>query len=122
MHDDVAELAGGFVTADRTADQDVRSAAGRIFHARVRVAYSVLRHRQDAEDIAQEAFVRAYRRFNQLRDRDRFRAWLVRMTWRLALDRPHRRSRRLLRRSSIRTSARTSTAMRRRSTMAGICS
>lgn len=54
-----------------------------------RVAYSVLRHRQDAEDVAQDAFVRAHRQFPQLRDRERFRAWLVRMTWRLALD--HRR-------------------------------
>jgi RNA polymerase sigma-70 factor (ECF subfamily) len=52
-----------------------------------RVAFGVLRHRQDAEDVAQEAFVKAYRSFRQLRDRDRFRAWLVRMTWRLALDR-----------------------------------
>ena len=49
--------------------------------------YGVLRHRQDAEDVAQEAFAKAYRSFNQLRDRDRFRAWLVRMTWRLAIDR-----------------------------------
>lgn len=52
----------------------------------VRVAYGVVRSRADAEDVAQEAFVRAYRRFASLRDRDRFRAWLVRMTWRLALD------------------------------------
>jgi len=52
-----------------------------------RVAFSVLRHREDAEDIAQEAFAKAYRSFRQLRDRDRFRAWLVRMTWRMALDR-----------------------------------
>jgi RNA polymerase sigma-70 factor (ECF subfamily) len=54
-----------------------------------RVAYSVLRHRQDAEDVAQEAFVRAHREFHQLRDRDKFRGWLARMTWRMALD--HRR-------------------------------
>jgi RNA polymerase sigma-70 factor (ECF subfamily) len=54
-----------------------------------RVAFSVLRQRQDAEDVAQQAFVRAYRRFSSLRDRERFRSWLVRMTWRLALD--HRR-------------------------------
>src|SRR6187397_1857380 len=52
----------------------------------VRIAYSVVRNGADAEDVAQEAFVRAYRRFSSLRDRERFRAWLVRMTWRLALD------------------------------------
>ncbi len=52
-----------------------------------RVAYSVLRHRQDAEDAAQDAFVRAHREFASLRDRERFRAWLVRTTWRLAVDR-----------------------------------
>jgi len=65
-----------------------------------RVAYGVLRHRQDAEDVAQEAFVKAYRSFNQLRDRERFRAWLVRMTWRLALDRQRGDRRRLARESA----------------------
>src|SRR4051794_26994836 len=87
MHDDVAQLAGGFVTADRTADQDFEARLLESSTLAFRVAYSVLRHRQDAEDVAQEAFVRAYRHFSQLRDRERFRAWLVRMTWRLALDR-----------------------------------
>ena len=62
-----------------------------------RVAYSVLRQREEAEDVAQEAFTRAYRRFRQLRDRTRFRAWLVRMTWRLALDRQRGERRRLTR-------------------------
>ena len=62
-----------------------------------RVAYSVLRQREDAEDVAQEAFTRAYRRFRRLRDRTRFRAWLVRMTWRLALDRQRGERRRLSR-------------------------
>jgi RNA polymerase sigma-70 factor (ECF subfamily) len=52
-----------------------------------RVAYSVLRSREDAEDVAQDAAVRAYRGFHRLRDRERFRAWLVRIAWRLALDR-----------------------------------
>lgn len=42
-----------------------------------RVAYAVLRRREDAEDVAQEALVRAYQRFASLRDRERFRAWLV---------------------------------------------
>src|SRR6185503_10256142 len=66
----------------------------------VRVAYSVLRHREDAEDVAQEAFAKAYRSFSQLRDRDRFRAWLVRMTWRMALDRQRANRRRTAREES----------------------
>ena len=52
-----------------------------------RVALSVLRRREDAEDVAQDAFLRARRAFSGLRDRERFRAWLVRTSFRLALDR-----------------------------------
>jgi len=52
-----------------------------------RVARGVLRNDEDAEDIAQEALLRAYRRFERLRERTRFRAWLVRISFRLALDR-----------------------------------
>jgi RNA polymerase sigma-70 factor, ECF subfamily len=52
-----------------------------------RVALSVLRNSADAEDVAQEAFVRAYRHFAELRERGRFRPWLVRTVWRLAIDR-----------------------------------
>jgi RNA polymerase sigma-70 factor, ECF subfamily len=62
-----------------------------------RVAYGVLRHREDAEDVAQEALARAYRSFRGLRDRDRFRAWLVRTAWRLAIDRQRQDRRRLAR-------------------------
>jgi len=62
-----------------------------------RVAFSVLRHREDAEDVAQDAFVRAHRNFHKLRNRDCFRAWLVRTTWRLALDHRRGEERRLLR-------------------------
>lgn len=59
-----------------------------------RVAQSVLRNRGDAEDVAQEAFVRAYRHFDRLRDRARFRGWLVRIAFRLALDRSRAAKRR----------------------------
>jgi RNA polymerase sigma-70 factor (ECF subfamily) len=55
-----------------------------------RVARGVLRNAADAEDVAQEASLRAYRRFALLRDPARFRAWLVRISFRLALD--HARS------------------------------
>lgn len=61
-----------------------------------RVALGVLRNREDAEDVAQEAFLRAHRAFGSLRDRESFRAWLVRTSFRLALDhlRGHRRRQR----------------------------
>ena len=52
-----------------------------------RVALGVLRNTAEAEDVAQEAMLRAYRNFHRLRDRERFRGWLVRTAWRLALDR-----------------------------------
>lgn len=38
-----------------------------------RVARGVLRNAADAEDVAQEAMLRSYRRFARLRDRSRFR-------------------------------------------------
>jgi RNA polymerase sigma-70 factor (ECF subfamily) len=62
-----------------------------------RVAYSVLRQREDAEDVAQEAFLRAHRSFASIRDRERFRAWLVRTSFRLALDRMRAQRRRMRR-------------------------
>jgi RNA polymerase sigma factor (sigma-70 family) len=52
-----------------------------------RVARGVLRNDADAEDVAQEALLRAYQRFARLRDRNRFRGWLVRIAFRLAIDR-----------------------------------
>jgi RNA polymerase sigma-70 factor (ECF subfamily) len=111
MHDraDVAALHpwNGSLTVDQATSvkgSEARELA-REFEARlvesstlaVRVAYSVLRNREDAEDVAQEAFAKAYRSFHQLRDRERFRAWLVRMTWRMALDRQRSNRRRVVR-------------------------
>lgn len=52
-----------------------------------RVAMGVLHNREDAEDVAQEALLRAYKNFYRLRERERFRAWLTRIAWRLAIDR-----------------------------------
>jgi RNA polymerase sigma-70 factor (ECF subfamily) len=58
-------------------------------HARFvyRVAFSVLRNHYDAEDAAQETFLRFFRARNKwagIRDR---RAWLGRTAWRVALGR-----------------------------------
>ena len=75
-----------FVSAGVDTDREFEARLADSSALAFRVAYSVVRQRQDAEDVAQEAFARAYRKFSQLRDRERFRAWLVRMTWRLAID------------------------------------
>jgi RNA polymerase sigma-70 factor, ECF subfamily len=87
----VASLAGTAVTSDASPDREL----DREFEQRLadcptlayRVALGVLRNPAEAEDVAQEAMLRAYRNFHRLRDRDRFRAWLVRTSWRLSLDR-----------------------------------
>ena len=87
MHELADRLAGRVVGVDQELEQDFEARLVESSTLAFRVAYGVLRHRQDAEDVAQEAFVKAYRRFGDLRDRESFRAWLVRMTWRLAIDR-----------------------------------
>jgi RNA polymerase sigma-70 factor (ECF subfamily) len=97
MHEETARLAGGLVIVDRDLEREFEARLAESSTLAFRVAYGVLRHRQDAEDVAQEAFVKAYRHFRELRERERFRAWLVRMTWRLAIDRQRNDRRRLAR-------------------------
>ena len=95
MHEHAERLVGSLVTADRELEREFEARLADSSRLAFRVALSVLRQWEDAEDVAQEAFAKAYRSFSQLRDRTRFRAWLVRMTWRMALDR-HRANRRRL--------------------------
>jgi RNA polymerase sigma-70 factor, ECF subfamily len=83
-------LLAPLVSVDHELEREFESRLTECSPLAFRVAFSVLRHREDAEDVAQDALVRAHRNFHRLRQRDRFRAWLVRTTWRLALD--HRRS------------------------------
>lgn len=96
-----SEFPGMVVSADaelaREFEERLRDSGTLAF----RVACSVLRHREDAEDVAQESIAKAYRSFRQLRDRERFRAWLVRTTWRMALDRRRGDRRRLSREQAV---------------------
>ena len=98
MHGFADRMPGGLVAVkDDALEREFEARLVESSTLAFRVAYGVLRHRQDAEDVAQEAFVKAYRSFSELRDRERFRAWLVRMTWRLAIDRQRGDRRRLAR-------------------------
>lgn len=64
------------------------------------IAYGILANPADAEEIAQEAFLLAYRRLSSLRDPARFRAWVGRIAFRLALNRQRAHRRRLARDSA----------------------
>jgi RNA polymerase sigma-70 factor, ECF subfamily len=49
-------------------------------------AISILRHREDAEDVAQEAVAKAFQSYSQLREPDRFAGWLAQISRRLAIN------------------------------------
>jgi RNA polymerase sigma-70 factor (ECF subfamily) len=101
MHERTAAWTG-LVSLDADLEQEFEVRLTESSTLAFRVAFSILRHREDAEDVAQEAFAKAHRNFRTLRDRDRFRAWLVRMTWRLAIDRQRSDRRRLRREDAVR--------------------
>ena len=97
-----ASLAGSELSLEAGRAGDAAVGLAQEFEARLaecstlafRVALGVLHNAADAEEVAQEAFIRAYRCFHRLRDRERFRGWLARIAWRLALDRWRSSSRR----------------------------
>ncbi|HKZ53457.1 MAG TPA: sigma-70 family RNA polymerase sigma factor [Candidatus Acidoferrales bacterium] len=73
------------------------------------IAHGILGSPADAEEVAQEAFLRAHHRFASLRDPAPFRAWIGRIAFRLALNR-HRARRRQLARETAWQATRPQTA------------
>ena len=70
------------VDLDVAVEETVREYARFVF----RLAYSVLRNHADAEDAAQEVFVRVVKYKEKLPEvRDR-KVWLARIAWRVSLD------------------------------------
>jgi len=64
------------------------------------IAYGVLGNPADAEDVAQETFLRAYQKFSSLREAEKFRQWVNRIAFRLALNRQRGQRRRVARDSA----------------------
>ena len=62
-------------------------------HSRLvyRIAYAVLRRHHDAEDAAQETFMRVLRYSSKLDGVEDPKTWLARIAWRVAVDRSKRR-------------------------------
>jgi RNA polymerase sigma-70 factor (ECF subfamily) len=86
MHEFADRVAGTLVRADTALEGEFEAGLAEWSRLTFRIAYSVLRHREDAEDVAQDTLTKAHRNLRQLRDRGRLRAWLVRMAWRMAID------------------------------------
>jgi DNA-directed RNA polymerase specialized sigma24 family protein len=59
----------------RESDSRVLESFAHAFHA----AYSVLRSRADAEDITQDALLKAHQSLSQLRRPDRVHSWVARI-------------------------------------------
>jgi RNA polymerase sigma-70 factor, ECF subfamily len=84
----------GSVVDDETSQQKQEMAlaalvdqyAGTLY----RVAYSVLRNAEDAEDAVQEAFLRVLRHRDTLGEVRDHRVWLIRIVWNIVLDRKRR--------------------------------
>src|SRR5690606_36398960 len=57
------------------------------------MVYGMLRNREDARDIAQEAFVKAYRNLGSFRMDSSFYTWLYRIGMNLAIDHTRKRKR-----------------------------
>lgn len=79
---------------DRCAEGDERAIRWILNRYRdrvVRLAAHVLHNPREAEDVAQEAFVKAFRQIGQFRGESGFYAWLYRIVINLCLDRMRRK-------------------------------
>ena len=63
MHELADTLAAGLVTVEDDLAREFEARLADSSTLAFRVAYSIVRQKQDAEDVAQDAFARAYRRF-----------------------------------------------------------
>lgn len=75
---------------DGAFDEMVRRFHGRVYA----VAYRLTGNREDALDVAQDAFLKAYRKIGSWRPTGGFLPWLLRLTRNQAIDHLRRRKRR----------------------------
>ena len=88
-------ILNGAATAERSATNGVEELV--LAHSRLvyRIAFSVLRRHQDAEDAAQETFMRILRYSSKLATVENPTTWLASIAWRVAVDYSRRKGRAL---------------------------
>src|SRR5580700_1845106 len=78
---------GEFVTRARTGDSDAfRVLVERHSRSVFRLAFRMTGNEQDAEDVVQESFLRAYRQLGRFESRANFGTWLYRIAANCSVD------------------------------------
>jgi len=81
------ESDAGIVAQVLAGDRDAfRVVVERHSHSLFRLAYRMTGNEQDAEEVVQETFLRAYRRLNRFEARSSFSTWLYRIAVNCSLD------------------------------------
>lgn len=85
---------GTAVASDDTSADAHLAAIYREFSGQIHTyAFHLLGNQEDADDVTQEVFIRAYARLGQLREQASLRSWLYRIATNLCMDHLRRRSR-----------------------------
>jgi RNA polymerase sigma-70 factor (ECF subfamily) len=92
MFEDLRVTAGQVIVDEamvlaRTEEDQLELAVRQHAQLVYRIAYSVLRNHHDAEDAAQETFVRVLRAKRKLSAVDDPRKWIAKIAWRVAVER-----------------------------------
>lgn len=87
---DDAQTVEAVLAGDDNAFRElVRQYHGLAYH----VAYKVLRNTSDAEEVVQDAFMKAHDALSEFRGEASLKTWVLRIVWRLSLNRQRDRSR-----------------------------
>jgi len=81
----VADIDEQLIRNEATLIERIRKGEKELFHELIQPyersvylsAYSILRNQSDAEEVAQEALLKAFAHLDQLRSTDKFKAWLL---------------------------------------------
>ena len=83
MNENEAEL----ISRCQKGDQDALKEIFNQYHKKVyRIAYGVVRQREEALDIVQEVFIKLFRSIHQFRGKSQFYTYLYRMTMNTSID------------------------------------
>jgi RNA polymerase sigma-70 factor, ECF subfamily len=83
---DASEVAAVLARARQGDGDAFRALVERHSHAAFRLAFRLTGHEQDAEDVVQESFLRAYRQLGRFEARSNFATWLHRIVVNCSMD------------------------------------